>query len=617
MLATRGKYARIAALPPHADAPILFTAMTALEFIRKNSILVLIVIAAVALGLVMMDYSGKGSMFSNDYYIQVNGTGYDYAETEMLGGNGREYLSSLVSSVHQRIQDNFDADGNEELDDAERQKANAWVEANPHVEESLALIQLAYQTWGRGVTEDDSVNFAISRAMLHEQAKEFGIKPSKEQVDAFIRSFPSFVKADGNFDQSLYQRLAGYRNGVANNNQERAFRAVIEDLIIWQSLRAMLTEGVSFNRTATADLINAMSQKMLGKTAWLPLGFVTEPAEPTEEELKTYWESHKENYKSEEKRIISIYTLTPTEGTTLDALLSTADIIMQDLSQANGQGFDQMLETAAENPELSPFSYLTAEGKSHITLPLSALSSLPTELQVEVDHNGETVTLGQAAFTVETAPSVQEYEAATAAGTADKLVNIKHVRGFFPTKDGKLALVRVEAAEAPVVLPYEEARERALADLRQERKDNALELRAKEIYAAMEAVLAEGGDITSAFNKAEEMGAVVSTFGPVGLGLDDGLPEGADPAVLMRTPSGKLIPLVVMPHGARISSVIDRTVEDSPEMRGMRDIFYLRQMNSQLELYTFLDWHSDAIRRYNVQLSKYIKTAGSDPVSAE
>ncbi len=591
--------------------------MTALEFIRKNSILVLIVIAAVALGLVMMDYSGKGSMFSNDYYIQVNGTSYNYPETEGLGSNGKEYLSTLVSSVHQRIQENFDADGNEELDEAEQQKANEWVRANPQIEEALTLIQLAYQTWGRGVTEHDSVNFAITRAMLHEQARELGITPAKEQIDAFIRSFPAFVKADGSFDQPLYQRLAGYRNGVANNNQERAFRSVIADLIIWQSLRSMLTEGVSCNRTVASTLVDTMHQQMVGKTAWLPLAAAGEPAAPTEDELKAWWESHKDNYKSEEKRIISVFTLTPAEGTTMDALLSTADIIMQDLSLANGQGIDKLLEAAAENPELSPFTYLTAEGKSHITLPLSALSALPAELQAEVDHNGDTVSLGQAAFSVDSAPSVAEYEAAAAAGTEDKLVNIKHVRGFFPTKNGKLALVRVQAVEEPVVLPYEAARERALADFRQERRDNALELRAKEIYNTMETALGSDGNVTAAFAKAAEMGAEISTFGPVGLGLDEQVPEGLEPGALVRTPSGKLAPLVVLPSGARISCVTNRTVADTPEMRGMKELFYLRQMNSQLELYTFLDWHSDAIRRYNVILSKHIQTSGSEPVGAE
>ena len=50
--------------------------MTFLEFIRKNSLLVLIVIVAIGAGLIMMDYSGQGSAFSRDFYIQVNGTNY-------------------------------------------------------------------------------------------------------------------------------------------------------------------------------------------------------------------------------------------------------------------------------------------------------------------------------------------------------------------------------------------------------------------------------------------------------------------------------------------------------------------------------------------------------------
>ncbi len=591
--------------------------MTALEFIRKNSILVLIVIAAVALGLVMMDYSGKGSMFSNDYYIQVNGTNYDYVETESLGANGKEYLSSLVSSVHQRINDNFDADGNEELDEAEQQKANEWMEANPQVEDALNLINLAYQTWGRGITQDEHANFAISRALLHAQAQELGIRPDKSQVDDFLRSFPAFVKADGSFDQQLYQRLAGYRDGIANNNQERAFRAVIADLIIWQSLRSMLTEGVAYNHKAAAAMLDMLEQQMQVKTAWLPLAAVAEPAEPTEDELKAWWETHKDNYKSEEKRIVSVYTLTPSEGSTLDALLSSADIIMQDLSLANGQGLDKLLEAAAENPELSPFTYMTPEGKSHITLPLAPLSALPAELQLEVDHNGDTISLGQAAFTVETAPSVEEYNAAVAAGTEGTFENIKHVRGFFPTKDGKLALVRVEAIESPVVLGFDAARDRALVDMCQERRDNALELRAKEIYAAMEGCLGSEGGVTAAFDKAAEMGAEVSTFGPVGLGLDATLPEGADPGALMRTPSGKLAPLAVLADGARVCCVVDRTVENNPEMRGLRDMIYLRRLNNQLEFYTLLDWQSDAIGRFHVLLSKHVRTAASEPAEEQ
>ncbi len=590
--------------------------MTVLDFIRKNSILVLIVIAGVALGLVMMDYSGKGSMFSGDFYIKVNGTNYSYQETEELGNGGKEFLSSLISSTHQRITKNFDANENEELDGDELQKANEWLEAHPEVQESLDLLNLAYSAWASPVTGDTDVNIAITRALLHEDAEQLGIQPSKEQVDAFIRSFPAFVKMDGSFDQALYQRLAGYYNGVANNHQERMFRSVVSDLIVWQSLRSLLTDGLSYNYRAQTALIDALCQQVSGRSAWLPASAAGEPAAPTEEELKAYWESHKENYKSEEKRVISVYTLSPAEGSTLDALMSSLDIVMQDLSQANGQGFDHMLEVAAENPELSPFTYLDAEGRSHVTLPACTLADLPDELKVTVDHNGEAISLGEAAFTVESAPSVAEYEKAAAAGKADQLVTIKQVRGFYPTRDDKAALVRVEAIERPVVLSFEEAREKALADLVRERKDNALAIKAQAVYEAMQEAIGGEGGVTAAFAKAEEMGAELSSFGPASLSLDSDLPEGVSVRELMRTPSGKLAPLAVQDSGARIYCVTERTVENNATARGQKDLIYERT-NDMLGLYVFTDWHRDAITRYKVMLSEHVRTASQEAGSSQ
>ncbi len=579
--------------------------MTVLDFIRKNSILVLIVIAAVALGLVMMDYSGKGSMFSNDYYIQVNGTNYNYPETQYLGANGKEYLSSLAHYTQQRMVTNFDADENGELSEDEARKAEEWMLAHPELQESLAFINDAYSSWGTIVIpKDETANFALTRALLHEEAKALGIRPSKEQVDAFITALPAFTKLDGSFDQPLYQRMVGYRDGMANNNQEKAFREVIADLITWQCLRAMLTDGMTYDLKATTSFIDSLTQKVMGKTAWLPLTAAGEPAEPTEDELKAYWEQNKDRYQSEERRIVSLFTLTPAEDTTQDSLLGSADIIMQDLSLADGKGIDDQLARSAENPELSPFTYLDAEGKSHITLPLSPLSALPEALQQEVESNGGRISLGEAAFTIETAPSVADYEKASAEGKAERLTSIKHVRGFYPTADGKLVLVRVEAIERPVTLPFEQARDKALADLKQERKDNALALKAKEIYTAMEAGIGAEGGVTAAFDKAAEMGAEVSTFGPLAMNTEEELPAGLDLLALRCTRTGKLAPLVVLAEGARISCVTDRTVESSPETRRLQNALYLMRLNSDLANHLYLDWHRDAIGRYKVQLDK-------------
>lgn len=579
--------------------------MTVLEFIRKNSLLVLIVIAAVGLGLVMMDYSGKGSYFSRDFYIQVNGTGYSYPETAALGENGQQYVQSLYSATTSKLRNKFDKNEDDALSADEQASMNAWLTEHPEYQEFTAFLSSVLQAWSYGYAGDAGVNAAINRAILHEEAAALGIYPSKEQLDSYISNMPAFRQEDGSFDQALYQRLTGYHNGMSNNAQEAAFRKVVADMMVWECLSNMLTEGVRYQTKSLSDLMDMFSQKVSGLTAWLPAGAVSAPAEPTEEELKAYWEQHREQYKTEERRIVSLYTLTPAEGATLEGLMSTADALMQDLSAANGKGFDNLLASAAENPENEAFTYLNAEGKSHETYPLSTLAKAAAALQQQVEHNGNTTTLAHIAYNeVEGAPAPAEYEQAAAQGKADDLASITQVRGYFPTKDGKLVFIRVEAAEAPAELEFDAAREAALADLKKERADNALDIAAKELFSRMEA--AENAE--AAFALAVEAGASKESFGPVSVGLAEAdLPAGLEPKALISVPTGKMAPLVVNAEGARFTAVTKRTLEESAEYNMMKAFSLIPSQNAQLSTSLLLDWLHHAYTRYNVQLSEHIK----------
>ena len=579
--------------------------MTVLEFIRKNSLLVLIVIAAVGLGLVMMDYSGKGSYFSRDFYIQVNGTGYSYPETAALGENGQQYIQSLYSATTGKLRNKFDKNEDDNLSADEQAAMNAWLTEHPEYQEFTAFLSSVMQAWSYGYAGDAGINAAINRAILHEESAALGIYPSKEQLDSYISSMPAFRQEDGSFDQALYQRLTGYHNGMSNNAQEAAFRRVVADMMVWECLSNMLTEGVRYQTKSLSDLMDMFSQKVSGLTAWLPADAVSAPAEPTEEELKAYWEQHREQYKTEERRIVSLYTLTPAEGATLEGLMSTADALMQDLSAANGKGFDNLLASAAENPENEAFTYMNAEGKSHETYPLSTLAEAAAPLQQQVEHNGNTATLAQIAYNeVEGAPAPAEYEQAAEQGKADDLASITQVRGYFPTKDGKLVFIRVEAAEPPAELEFDAAREAALADLKKERADNALDIAAKELFSRMEA--AENAE--AAFALAEQAGAKKESFGPVSVGLAEAdLPAGLEPQALISVPTGKMAPLVVRAEGARFTAVTKRTLEENAEYDMMKAFSLIPSQNAQLGTSVLLDWLHTAYTRYNVQLSEHIK----------
>lgn len=582
--------------------------MSALEFIRKNSLLVLIVVAGVGLGLLMMDYGDRGNMFVKDYYIQVNGTGYSYPETANLGENGQSYVQSLHNTTSSKLRNMFDKNEDEELDDAEMAALQAWTTEHPEYDQFVQFLGGIYQSWSYGFADDGAVNTAVNRAVIQEQAKELGIAPSKEQIDTYLQAMPVFKKTDGSFDQELYQRLTGFRNGAANNQQEKAFRSVIADMIVWEAVGNLMTEGLQLPNKSTSELVDVMNQQMRGKTAWLSKDTLPAPAAATEEELKAYWEQHKDNYKSTERRIVSVYTLTPGEGSSLDGLMATADVLMQDLSQANGKGFDAKLAAAAENPENEAFTYLNAENKSHSTSALCTQADAPEALQVQVEHNGATTTLAEIAFKeVETAPTVAEFEAAVKAGTDDELPTIRQVRGYFPTRDGKLAFIRVEAIETPSVLPYEQAKAAAAADLQAERVNNALTDAANKLYETMTTACNEGG-IEAAFTKAAEAGAIVEDFGPVGTGITHkGLPMGLEVQALISVPSGKLAPMVTLSNGARISGVTGRTVETSAQYTAIKSFMHIPAQNARLRGNVLIDWLHDAYTRYNVRLSEHIK----------
>ena len=578
--------------------------MTILEFIRKNSILVLVVIVAVGAGLLMMDYSGKGSAFSRDFLIRVNGANFSQAETVNLGENGREYLSSIFSATRQMF-NHFDANDDGVFSDDEQAALNTWLREHQDVSAFYGLINDVYASWHYGVSSDDFVNVAVVRAMLKAEADNLGLHPSEAQIDAYLRAMPPFRREDGSFNTSLYRQITGYREGATNRVQEENFRDVVADIMIWEALQAILTNGVSYNAKAQIAMINAFSQNVSGRSAWLAAEKVPTPAEPTEDELKAYWEANKEAYLSQERRIVSIYTLEPTQDSNMENLLSTTDMLIQDLAQANGRGLDKMLADAQDNPEFDPFLYATQDGSTHCTYPLATQDELSEALRDVVNYNGKDTPLAQVAFSeLSDAPTPEQYEALKAAGKPEDHLTFRQIRGFYTSTDDKLKLIRIEAVEPPAVLPYEEARDMALEDLKAERAANALAEAAQKLYDDMQQTAADQG-MQAAFDLAASRGATVENYGPVDLAMGaNDLPDGVSDADILGTPSGKLTPLVVLADGARITSVNQRTVVDSPAVSMQRSLITLPRENSRLRYSMLQEWLNSAFTRFNVEFSE-------------
>lgn len=585
--------------------------MNILEFIRRNSLLVLIVIVGVGAGLVMMDYSGKGSAFARDFYIRVDNTNYSYPEAAALGENGSQFLSSLFSATRDVIgSPDQNEDGTVSAD--EEAAFMSLQREHPEAVEAINKLNDIYAGWHYGVAKDGAVNVAINRAMIKAEGERLGIYPTEEQVDACLRAMPAFKKSDGSFDTELYRRLTGFRRGNANRVQEEAFRSVVADMMLWEAVARLVNADVAYDSDSQEKIINAFTQSISGRTAWLPREAVEKPAAPTEEQVREFWEAHKEDYKSEERRIISVYTLSPAADSNMENLLYTTDALMQELSQANGRGLDQLLDSASQNPEFDPFLYKEQDGATHRTYELSTQEELSKTLTDVVASDGAETSLAKVAFEeTPDAPAPADYEATKAAGDPERAVSIRQIRGFYTTTDNKLKLIRIEAVEPPSVLPYEQARELAMADLVAQREDEALTRTAQKLHEDMKQAIGEKG-LQGAFEIAAKAGAQVEDYGPVRLAqMDASLPEGMSVHELLGSPSGQLTPPTILPTGARISAVTQRTIEDSPALNMQKRLFVLPTENARLRSDMMREWQNAAFTRFQVQLSPHVRTQGS------
>ncbi|MGH8021076.1 MAG: hypothetical protein ACREIA_22900 [Opitutaceae bacterium] len=163
-----------------------------------------------------------------------------------------------------------------------------------------------YLTVGQPYYDPNQVQLhAFSRAASLQLADKLGIpQPTEEQKTEFIRTLPAFIGQDGNFDASAY---ASFRDNMTANPQispGRVSRVISEDWRIDQAEQLLggpgyVLVGEVENALARADTRWSVS------TATLDLEKIETPAQPAEEELRAWFDSHPGNYRIPERVKVS------------------------------------------------------------------------------------------------------------------------------------------------------------------------------------------------------------------------------------------------------------------------------------------------------------------------
>ncbi len=142
---------------------------------------------------------------------------------------------------------------------------------------------------------------SFSRAASLQLADKLGIpQPTEEQKTGFIRSLPAFAGQDGTFDAGAY---ASFRDNMSANPQispGRVSRVISEDWRIDQAGRLLGGPGYVL-RTEVENALARADTRWSVSTATLDLASVEAPAQPTEEELRSWFDSHSGNYRIPER----------------------------------------------------------------------------------------------------------------------------------------------------------------------------------------------------------------------------------------------------------------------------------------------------------------------------
>ncbi|MGC4013799.1 MAG: SurA N-terminal domain-containing protein [Luteolibacter sp.] len=235
-----------------------------IENIRNYYGLMMVVLVALFLSFLFTGFSGsKAAMGGGQAYLRIDGTSYDGSAYQKQGIDARKMALNLQMYEFVGGLNGFGSRG---ADDNEA-----------------------------------SETFFANRILIRKAGEEYGIHPSKDEIFDYVKSMSAFAGKDGKYDPVSYrnfiERVIG-RMGMT----EQDLLDVASDAVIARKLGDIVGSGLGMNRQIIADS-SALSRQLVSvQLAKIAIAPFKEAVKPTDEEVKAYWETIQDSFKTETKR---------------------------------------------------------------------------------------------------------------------------------------------------------------------------------------------------------------------------------------------------------------------------------------------------------------------------
>ena len=158
--------------------------------------------------------------------------------------------------------------------------------------------------------KDAPEKFFVGRIILHQAKDEFGVYPGEDEISNYIRSLRAFADKDGKFNEETYRNVV--EKGIGRLGMtEGDLRDVASDVLALKKINAIVGSGLSVSRDIVAQNLALENQQIQGEIARLDLDPFETKIQPTDEQIKAYWENLQDAFNTEPLRKFTYLIATP------------------------------------------------------------------------------------------------------------------------------------------------------------------------------------------------------------------------------------------------------------------------------------------------------------------
>jgi hypothetical protein len=157
---------------------------------------------------------------------------------------------------------------------------------------------------------DAAEKFFTGRMILRQAKEEFGVSPGEEEISAYLKSLRAFAGPDQKFSPEVYSNFIEKGMGRLGMT-EKDLRELASDVLASKKINSIIGSGLGVDRDTIARSLALENQQITGYLAKLELTPFEEKIQPTEEEIKKYWESISDSFTTEVRRKFTYVIATP------------------------------------------------------------------------------------------------------------------------------------------------------------------------------------------------------------------------------------------------------------------------------------------------------------------